>query len=383
MKVLYDGWPLVYRPNSPAALHTLNLLARLPQEIDALLALPAPSPHPLPAQMRQCIEPTGSSSSAQLLWEQRRLPALAKGENVDLIHLTGDYPALFGPAINLTSPSGFELNRLFNLRARSPQSLVTRLRSALAHGGASRLRGVLWPNDLPAPGIQAPLLRLPALVHPAFFPNHNAASGVRTAQTGTGLKRLASQDLPETYVLYHGPGDEGDMGLLFDAWTWAAGSIGEYYPLLLLGQASAAKRIQGMVMARGLAGTVQVLPNLDMESLISLYRRCSALFHPAPVSPWGSPGRLALASHKPVVSLENRFSDALFGPAAYLVPEQNQGAPDARALGAAILTVIVEPSLTETLVQEASRRAAAWLAPDFESELYSAYQKLLAGKELK
>jgi hypothetical protein len=377
MKVLYDGWPLVFQPNSSAALHTLTLLARLPQEIEAILALPAPSPHPLPARVSQRVMRMGSSPFAQLQWEQRRIPVLANKERVDLIHLTGDYPALFGPAINITSPSGFDLNRLYNRRSRSRQPLVTRLRSALAHGGASRLRGVVWPDDLPDPGIQVPLLHLPPVVHPAFVLDDASAPWTTTTEAGAGLKRLSIEDLPETFVLSHGPAGEADLRLLFNAWMWAAGAIGEYYPLLLVGQESASQPIQDMAAERGLTGTVQVLPSLDLESLVLLYRRCSALFHPAAVSPWGGSGRLALVSHKAVVSLENRFSDALFGPAAYLVPEQNSAAPDARALGAALITVIVEQGVREALVQEASQRTAAWHSSYFEQELINAYQKLL------
>lgn len=380
MKILYDGWPLVFQPNSAAALHILTLLVRLSQEIEAILALPAPSPHPLPNRVSQRIMETRNSAFAQLQWEQRRIPALANKEGVDLIHLTGDFPALFGPTINITSPSGFELNRLYNLRSSARQSLVSRLRSALAQGGASRLRGVMWPDDLPDPGIQVPLLHLPPVVHPAFAPGDAGAAWAVTTEVGARLKQLSIEDLPETFVLSHGPANEADLRLLFNAWAWAAGAIGEYYPLLLVGQQSASQRIQDLAVERGLTGTVQVLPSLDLESLALLYRRCSALFHPAAVSPWGGPGRLALVNHKAVVSLENRFSDALFGPAAYLVPEQNGAAPDVRALGAALITVIVEQGVREALVQEASQRTVDWNSPQFEQELINAYQKILARK---
>jgi hypothetical protein len=379
MKVLYDGWPLVFQPNSSAALHTLTLLARLPQEIEAILALPAPCPHPLPARVSQRMMHTRNSPFAQLQWEQRRIPALANKERIDLVHLTGDFPALFGSAINITSPSGFDLKRLYNLRSRLRQPLVSRLRSALAQGGASRLRGVMWPDDLPDPGIQAPLLHLPPVVHPAFAPGDTGVSWAAT-KVGAGLKQLSIEDLPETFILSHGPASEADLSSLFNAWAWAAGAIGEYYPLLLVEQESNTQRIQAMVAERRLAGTVQILPAVDLESLVMLYRRCSALFHPAAVSPWGGPGRLALVSHKAVVSLENRFSDALFGPAAYLIPPQNSAALDVRALGAALITVIVEHGVREALVQEASQRTAAWKSPQFEHELMNAYQKILVRK---
>jgi hypothetical protein len=37
------------------------------------------------------------------------------------------------------------------------------------------------------------------------------------------------------YVLYHKQGGGTALRRLFDIWSWAAGSIGDYYPLVLLG----------------------------------------------------------------------------------------------------------------------------------------------------
>jgi glycosyltransferase involved in cell wall biosynthesis len=99
------------------------------------------------------------------------------------------------------------------------------------------------------------------------------------------------------------------------------------------------------------------------------------LFHPAPIAPWGAPERHALACGKPVVASENLFSDALFGPAAYLAP-----AGDARALGAALITVVVEDSVAENLSQAARQRAESWLDQGFGQKLYEAYLLLLERK---
>ena len=42
--VLYDGWPLVFAPNNPAALHLLAVLAQHPPGFAAHLALPDAAP---------------------------------------------------------------------------------------------------------------------------------------------------------------------------------------------------------------------------------------------------------------------------------------------------------------------------------------------------
>jgi glycosyltransferase involved in cell wall biosynthesis len=63
---------------------------------------------------------------------------------------------------------------------------------------------------------------------------------------------------------------------------------------------------------------------------------------------------------------------ALVGPAAYLVP---QG--DARLLGAALITVLVEEEVAQKLIQEGRQRVAAWSLPAFAAGLAQAYQDII------
>jgi glycosyltransferase involved in cell wall biosynthesis len=83
----------------------------------------------------------------------------------------------------------------------------------------------------------------------------------------------------------------------------------------------------------------------------SIYRGSSALFHPLEDPPWGGPVRLALAYGKPVVSFESEVIGALVGPAAYLVK-----AGDTRAMGAALVTILVEEEVSQRLAQAARQR---------------------------
>ena len=104
-----------------------------------------------------------------------------------------------------------------------------------------------------------------------------------------------------------------------------------------------------------------------------IYQGCSALFHPAPLSPWGGAVSWALACGKPVVAAESALTDALVGPAAYLAPLD-----DARALGAALITVLVEEEVAEKLSLAAQKQAAGWHSPAFGQELLAAYQEILS-----
>ena len=82
--------------------------------------------------------------------------------------------------------------------------------------------------------------------------------------------------------------------------------------------------------------------------------------------------RLALAAHKSVVAYQNPASEALLGPAAYLIEEG-----DLRGFGAAMITVVVDEKMWERLEEEAGKRAAGWEAEAFRNALAEAYARLV------
>ena len=349
MHILYDGWPLVHAPNSPAALHLLALLECLPGEVEARVALPGEAPAWLPPQARAQVRPCANTPSAHLGWVQWALPRLAGSLGADLLHLTSPAAPLLSRVGCIASPCG--------LGGEAGGGLAARLGEALGYGGLVRARAVLWPDDLPTPDLPATLQRLPPLVHPAFRPAASPAA-------------LAGLPLPDTFVLHHGSlARPGALEHLLDAWSWATPSLGEYYPLLLAGlgpheQAALSKALAGSQMA----GSLRPLPPLSPAALAEVYRRCTALFQPEPGTPWGEPVRHALACGRPVVACGDPLTAALVGPAAYLA------APgDGRALGAALITVVVEDALAEQLSAAALQRSAAWRGGDFASALVKIY----------
>jgi hypothetical protein len=255
--------------------------------------------------------------------------------------------------------------------------LAARLREALSQGGLQRARGLLWPADLPVPETGLPVWSLPPVIPPEFIPPYQQPAAA-LAEGGPPLL-----DLPETYILYHGPNAAADLRRLLDAWSWAAGSLGDYYPLLVVGLDEESRQTLAALLSEyGLVETVRALPELPLTGLASLYAGSAAVFHPAGVSPWGGSLRLALACARPVVALETSLADALVGPAAYLVPLTEDRKAGSRSLGAALITVIVEESVSEGLISAARQRAAGWANPDqekaFASALLQAYYEILA-----
>lgn len=357
IQILIDGWSLIYQPNSAMAGHLLSLLSCQPDEAEITLALPAEPPGWLVGKFNLLVQPAPNGIRQRVQWEQRRVPALAKGIHADLVHLSSATPALFGNVPSLLSPadSGEGL--------RYP-GFYSRLRGALSAGGMARLAGLVWPCDLPPPSIETPLFRVtPALPFD------------QCVETPVDRQEIDGLYLPEAYILYHGPCHPAAVRSLLESFSWAAGPLGENYPLLIIGMDEVGhEKLPEIVAAYGLDGCVRALPVISPCSIFRLYQNCSALFHPAEITPWGNPLRNALACGKPVVAGETSLADALVGPAAYLAPMDSP-----RELGAALITVIVEEEVASQLSAAALRRAVNWQTEIFCRELGEAYHILLEG----
>lgn len=365
MTVVYDGWALAYDPNSPAAIHLLTLLHAHPPEWKAILALPAASFHPIPQGVETRFIPCENSPLGSLRWEQRLIPILAHQCEATWIHTVGGGPPLFTSSGRLLSPAGFTPGS--SAQPMQRRTLAERARVALSAGGLSQARWTLWPQDLPTGGVPGPLYPLPPAVPPPFCGEQ--------ADLPSQCPQLASLELPETYILYHGPSDEGALRSLLDAWSWAADSIGLQYPLLLVGlDSQAQERLAALLAEYQLTGTARPLPPLSLPCLAYLYRHAGALFHPYELSPWGDPMRLALACGTPIVGLESQAAAALVGPAAYLTPEGDSYVASRRTLGAALLSVIVEEALAERLSQAGFQRSVAWSLERLQSALRHLYR---------
>jgi glycosyltransferase involved in cell wall biosynthesis len=357
MRVLYDGWSLVHHPLGPESLHLLSVLENLPQEISPVLAVPQPVPD-WQALARIEISPSAYTPWGQLRWEQILLPSLAKDVGADLLHLATPAAPAFAGQKTVFSPAGYgaDVGNWAGLvvPGTDARHVISRLRRSLGMGGLEQVTRILWPDDLPSPELQKPISQLSPILPWDFSKVEKNPMDV-----SRNLK------LPEGYVLYHGPGGRQRIDLVVQAWNWAAGAIGEYYPLLLVGLDDNDRQIITEMRARfDLGETIQVLPDVLPTNLPQIYWQSTAVFHPAPASPWCGPTRLAMAAGKPLVSIEHELTAAIVGPAAYLIREN-----DARALGAALVTVVVEEELAERLSAAALKVYRSWNSGNFSDQL--------------
>jgi hypothetical protein len=374
MRILYDGWSLVHQSCTPASLHLLSILENLPAEIIPLVALPEPAPDwfNFPDTI---LSPTPATPWGRLRWQQSRLPSLAKASEAQIIHLATPTAHALINFTTIFSPTGFGAGTASGpgIQHASDVSkhVLDRMRISLGLGGLERASAVIWPSDLPAPHYAASLTQLAPIIPAIFIPPQGLEEqGVQTILRDDAAIQAALQ-LPDEFILYQGPGGEGDLETLLQAWRWASVAVGELYPMLLVGLDDNDQRfIRERSKLLGLDGSLLVLSGVTPASLSWIYERCSAVFHPGPVSPWSGPARLAIASGKPLVATEQNLTAAITGPAAYLVREN-----DARALGAALVTVVVEHEMADRLSIAAKQRSQAWSSHDFRQQIMDVYSK--------
>jgi glycosyltransferase involved in cell wall biosynthesis len=345
IRVLHDGWPLLHAPTSAAAWHLRTLLELAPVDTELILALPA----------EKSVE--GISNNVKIVraaqddrgaWEQGTLPRLAEEHGANWIHTTNLAASLFGKTPTLVSPTS-------SVQAHDyERGLRGRLAAAQGWGGLARAT-ILWPEDLPAPRLPGKIITLPPVAHPAFIPKQ------WVAPTELGL--------PEEYLLYHGASDEPTLLRLLESWTWAAASIGELYPLVMLGLDQGAKDfLEKRLPEFHVQDSVQILPEVSFNHLPALYQNSAAIVHAGAPTPWGGALRYALACGKAVVAQQEPLTEAIVGSAAYLVAPE-----DLRSFGAAIITMVVDEKARESLEAAARQRSDQWEAAAFTAGLSKIY----------
>ena len=214
---------------------------------------------------------------------------------------------------------------------------------------------------------------LPPAIHPSFR---------KKTFTQVNLSPAIPGGLPEQFVLYHGAGNIASLHKLLEIWTWVTRSITPTQVLLIAGLDEAIrKQIPALVNDYGVQDSVFPLPNLVITDLTAIYQTCSALINPDSIHPWGDPIRNALVCGKPVAALESPLSDVVAGPAAYLVPAKEDSQEFSRALGAALVTLLIDESLSEQMKENALKQSSSWHFEKFRCSLSELYAELLSPKD--
>ncbi len=282
--------------------------------------------------------PVSSGAWGRLRYEQFDLPRAARRLSCQLL-LVVDGGA---PIASRLPTAALATDRR---PGRSP-GLVEELRWAAGRAGRSVTRLTLYPDDLPSDrGLPQNGRRFTPFVSAAFDPppiseprNHVLCYGVRRQQ----------------------------VALLLAAWSWVDGSLGDTYPLVLLGSSPELEAfVQIAAEELNLNDSIAFRPEVDLTSLSSIYREAAA-FLSVEAAASGQTLRWALASGTPVASVDESVAASILGGAGYLAPDG-----DARALGAACLSLLVQEQLADQLRERGKRIAAKYFEPTVVADLHS------------
>jgi glycosyltransferase involved in cell wall biosynthesis len=380
MRLAINGW-FYDQPHTGSGQYLRGLLAHLPSiapDIDPIAVVPNSQPEgAIPnSQFKihslNLIPPI--SNLGKVKFEQIDFPSTCKHLNADLAHIPYWAPPLSSPV-----PFVVTIHDLIpivlpeyrgGLRARFYNALV-----AAATPGATR---IIADSDSSRNDI-IQHLRLPAdkvtTVHLAVGPEYKPAP----ASIGDSAI-LQKYNLPDSYVLYLGGFQpHKNVRNILAAWTWCDGSIGEQYPLVIAGKLPAPgdrfhDDLPGYARHLGIAESVRFIGPVAEEEKPALYRGAACFIFPSRYEGFGLPPLEALACGTPVVTTAFASIPEVVGEAAYLVRDPD----DARALGAAIITVVVEPEVVDRLTTAGRLQAQKFSWQKTMQETVTVYRKALA-----
>ena len=300
------------------AMHWLEIVEGLRREphFKTIASLQATS-HTIPdeadgPELRPSSRVSGKWPAGDLTWIPRK--AL---DGADLIFHPFAVPALVSPvpqAVLTAAPV-----------AARPKGLAGRLAWAAAQASVANAELRFVYDDLGVAEFRV-AERLAPWVSPRFTPDAPAM----------GSQPIAELTGERPYLLCHGLNPEG-ADMLAAAWSWAAGSVGDAYALLILG---ATPRVQSRLWEwageHGWQANLYFPSCADLDALRDVYRQALIYVQIDPILS-GQGLRWAQAGGAAIVGFERGPTASITGAAGILVPEG-----DARQLGAAILTLLVE-----------------------------------------
>ena len=375
MRLAINGWFLAHDQHTGTGQYLRALLEWLPRLSEHALHVVVPDPADLPA-LPEAIHlhriRCGATNLAKVRFEQSLFPRACRELKADLAHIPYWAPSLSSPCPLVVTIHDLIPLVLAEYRGDWRVRLYTALVSAAARGAAL----VLADSEASRQDILKHLGLPEAQVRTVYL----AADARYTPASGFLLDEAVKQkyDLPDGYVLYLGGFDaRKNVQALLSAWTWAANSVGEAYPLVLGGQLP---RPDGKLFADyprlaqelDLAGTVKFIGHVDESDKPALYRGASVFVFPSRYEGFGLPPLEAMACGVPVVCGNGGSLSEVVGNAGYVIPPH-----DTRAFGAAILTCLVEPTVSDDLRQRGLAQAKKFSWEKTARETLAAYEAVV------
>lgn len=347
MRLALNGW-FYDQPHTGSGQYLRELLAQLPTvapDIETILVLPEHAIHNTQeSHFTFHALRVPNSNLGKVRFEQIGFPRACRALKADLAHIPYWAPPLSSPV-----PFVVTLHDIMPiLLPEYRDDFRVRLYNALVSAATSGAAHIIADSEASKADIvqhlKAPMDKVTA-IHLAVGPQFRSAADIRDTAD------REKYNLPDSYVLYLGGfHPRKNVSNILAAWTWCDGPLGEYYPLVIAGKLPEPgdkfyDDLPGYAKKLGIDNSVRFIGPVSEEDKPALYRGAACFVFPSRHEGFGLPLLEAMACGVPVVTTAFSSIPEVVGEAAYLVADPD----DTRALGAAIITVVVEPEVTDRL----------------------------------
>ncbi len=375
MHIALNGWfwDHPHTGSGQVIRHLLPALRRARPEARLTLIVPDDAAADAPDGVAVVGARTGRGALAKVWFEQRIFPMLAGRAGADLAHI----PYWGSP---LSSPVPIVVSILDAIPVIMPEyaagfgaRLYTALERAAAPGAARVITiseaakaDIVAHLGIPADMIDVTPLAADERFHPRLGAEGDAAVRARYA-------------LPETYLLTgFGFDRRKRLDVALRAFAYVAKAEGEGVTLVIAGREPAYREplfpdLRALAGELGIADRVQWIGAVDEADKPGVIRMASAFVFPSEYEGFGLPVLEAMACGTPVLASDIAVMQELVEDGAFLVKPG-----DARAMGGAMLALLGQDPLRNTLVSRALGRATRFSWRKTALETFAAYERALA-----
>ena len=345
-RILINGW-FFHKPNTGSGQY-LRLLLKHLNNTDPRMEIHVISP--LPTQLPEsCILHVHNTVDRQInkfYFEQIIVPRTAKQIEADVIHVP-----YWSPPFKSPCPMVITIHDIIPLLLpEQRRSLIHRVYTSITVAATQGASHIITDSNTSHDDIVANLQVADTQVHTVHLGTDDIYS---PHQNPVAVKKVRTNyNLPDTYVLYLG-GFQRHKNLrhLLAAWTWAEPIASEDCPLVIAGRLP--KKPDGYMYDNlpdianelGINDTVRFIGEVKEEDKATLYQLASCFVFPSSYEGFGLPPLEAMACGVPVITTGSGALKEIVGDAAYLISDP----VDARELGAAMISVIVDEKLASDL----------------------------------
>ncbi len=379
MHIALNGWfwTQPYTGSGQVVRRLVTMLRRIAPEVRLTLVLPPgqPVPDDLPEGV-QAVTTRGPGGNLGKVWfEQRTFPAAAAACGADVAHVPYWGPPLSSPVPLVTSV----LDVIPLAIPEYSQGVGPRLYTSLVRAAARESAHILTLSE----AAKADIVRLLDVPAEMVTVTHLAADEAYHPKLGAERDEAvrAKYNLPDQFVLYLGGFDlRKHVNQLLLAYTYVGQAEGDQIPLVIAGKEPAwgtplFPDLRKYAEALKITEYVRWIGPVDEADKPSLYRLADVFVYPSVYEGFGLPVLEAMACGTPVVANESSSIPEVVGDGAYLVREG-----DARAMAGAIIALLLQKPLRESLINQGLARATHFSWRKTAKETLAVYERVLKGE---